>query len=55
MPVTLGQDAIRAEHYARQPDGSWIFREFSGADAVVELKSIGCRLMLGPVYERVEF
>jgi len=53
--LLLAQDEIRAEHYVRQPDGSWLFREFNGPDAVVELKSIGCRLELGSLYEHVEF
>jgi Uma2 family endonuclease len=53
--LLLEQDSIRAEHHVRQPDGSWVFREFDGPDCVIELKSIGCRLALGTVYERVEF
>jgi Uma2 family endonuclease len=28
--LLLAQDAVRAEHHVRQPDGSWLFRE-SGA------------------------
>lgn len=53
--ILLEQDAIRAEQYVRQSDGSWVFREFSGPETVVELKSIGCSLNLGTVYERVDF
>jgi Uma2 family endonuclease len=53
--LLLEQDRIQAEHYVRQQDRSWIFREFSGPDVTIELKSIGCRLNLGTVYERVEF
>jgi len=53
--VLLVQDAIRAEHHVRQKDGSWLFREWNGPEAVVDLKSIGCRLSLGSLYERVEF
>jgi hypothetical protein len=51
----LAEDAIRAEHHARQPDGSWLFREFTGPGDVIDLKSIGCRLPLEVLYERVTF
>jgi Uma2 family endonuclease len=50
--VLLAQDAMRAEHHVRQPDGSWLFREFNGPEAVVELKSIGCQLRLGTLYRK---
>jgi Uma2 family endonuclease len=53
--LLLAQDAIRAEHHARQPDGSWLFREFTDSGDVVELKSISCRLHLESLYERVVF
>jgi Uma2 family endonuclease len=53
--LLLSQDAIRAEHHVRQPDGSWLFREFTSPDTEIALTSIGCRLPLGALYERVEF
>jgi Uma2 family endonuclease len=53
--LPIAQDEIRAEHHVRQPDGSWLFREFTGSEAVVELSSIGCRLILGSLNERVDF
>jgi Uma2 family endonuclease len=53
--LLLAQDEIRAEHHVRQPDGSWLFREFSGPSGEIELASIGCRLQLQSLYERVEF
>jgi Uma2 family endonuclease len=53
--LLLAQDTIRAEHYVRQPDGSWVFREFTDPAAEVDLKSIDCRLQLSSLYERVEF
>jgi hypothetical protein len=51
----LAQDEIRAEHHIRQPDNSWLFREFTGLADEIELKSIGCRLQLQSLYKRVEF
>jgi hypothetical protein len=44
-----------AEHHTRLPDGSWLFREFTDPTDTIELKSIGCRLELQALYERVEF
>ena len=53
--LLLSQDTIRAEHYVRQPDNSWLFREFTGPADEIELKSIGCRLQIQSLYKRVEF
>jgi Uma2 family endonuclease len=53
--LLLTQDRIRAEHHVRQLDGSWLLREFTQPTDQIELKSIGCRLVLGSLYERVEF
>lgn len=53
--LLLAQDSIRAEHHTRQPDGSWLLREIAGPAAEIELNSIGCRLPLGALYERVRF
>jgi Uma2 family endonuclease len=53
--LLLAQDEMRAEHYGRQTDGSWLFREFTEPGDVIELKSINCRLQLRSLYERAEF
>jgi Uma2 family endonuclease len=50
--ILLAQDSMCAEHHVRQPDGSWLFREFSGPEAAVDLKSIGCQLRLGTLYRK---
>jgi Uma2 family endonuclease len=52
--LLLGQDEVRAEHHARQADGSWLLREFTSLGDHVELVSIGSRVNLGSVYENVE-
>lgn len=48
--LLLAQDEIRAEHHARQSDGSWIFREWTAKESVIHLNSIGCKLVLGDLY-----
>jgi Uma2 family endonuclease len=53
--LLLSQDTMRAEHHVRQPDNSWLFREFTGPADEIDLKSIGCRLPLQSFYKRVEF
>lgn len=42
--LLLAQDEMRAEHHARQPDGSRLFREFTWPGDEIELKSIDCHL-----------
>jgi Uma2 family endonuclease len=53
--LLLAQDQIHAEHHVRQPDGSWLMREYSAPTDEIRLASIGCSLRLADVYERVEF
>ena len=53
--LLLAQNAVQAEHHARQPDGSWLLREFSSPAAQIELTSVGCRLDLGSLYTTVDF
>ena len=53
--VLVSQDRPQIEHYARQQDGSWLYRLHTGLDAAVMLESIGCTLRLAEVYDGVEF
>ncbi len=41
------------EHFARQPDDSWTFREYRGLESSITLVSIGCRVGLAGVYAGV--
>lgn len=49
------QDRPQIEHYRRQPDGSWIYRRYTGLEASVRLESLQCTLKLADVYDRVVF
>jgi len=51
--LTVYQNAIRIDHYARQADGSWVLRSHQGEDARVPLPSIECELHLGAVFAGV--
>ena len=53
--VLVAQDTPRAEHFSRQPDGTWSRSEVSGSDSALTLSAINCRIPLADVYERVGF
>ena len=53
--LLVAQDRIHVELYRRQPDGAWLLQEASRSDETVEARSIACRLVLGEIYERLEF
>ena len=52
--VLVWQDKKRVALYTRQSDNSWLLRDFIGAMAEIELKSIECRLTAEDIYEKVE-
>jgi len=52
--LLIAQDRRRVELFSRQPDGRWILSQVQDEKAEVALESIGCRLALADVYERVE-
>ena len=52
--VLIAQDKVRVEHFVRQGD-QWVLTEASNLDDTVHLASIGCRLALREVYDKVEF
>lgn len=51
--LIVAQDEYAVERYTRQADGGWLRADVRGAEAVVELGSVGCALPLADVYERV--
>ena len=55
--VLLSQDRPLVEHYLRQGDdsGTWLLTEVTGLDGFLHLTSVGCKLALSDVYERVSF
>jgi Uma2 family endonuclease len=53
--LLISQDTPLVEHYLRQEAGGWLFTTVRGLDGVLELPSIGCKLVLAEVYQRVTF
>jgi Uma2 family endonuclease len=53
--LIVSQDSARLEHHSRQPDGSWLLREFTSLADIVKLPSITAEVSLAAVYEDVDF
>jgi Uma2 family endonuclease len=53
--VLTHSDAPHVEHFARQADSSWIFREYKGLESSLRLASINCEIGLTDIYERILF
>lgn len=51
--LLVAQDRVHVELFQRQPDGSWLLREFSALSDHVELNSVSCQLPLADVYHKV--
>ena len=54
--VLISQTKALIERYIRQEQTRfWMFDDFAGLDAVIELAAIACRLALAEVYDKIEF
>jgi Uma2 family endonuclease len=53
--VLVSQTRPVIEHYARQADGSWSYRIFTGLESRLEIATIHCELPLAEVYDRITF
>lgn len=50
--ILVAQDQIHVEHYVRQSE-SWLLTETGRRENVIELPSVGARLALADIYDRV--
>jgi Uma2 family endonuclease len=53
--LLVSQDQPLVEHYVKQGDGNWLLSEKADLSATVALSSIGCRLAMAEIYDRVRF
>lgn len=53
--VLVSQHRPLVEHFARQPDESWLLKSYAGLEAVLLLPTIGCELPLAEIYDKVEW
>jgi Uma2 family endonuclease len=51
--VLISQREPRVETFERQTEGQWLFSEFARMDAVCPFESLGCRILLSDIYDRV--
>ena len=48
--LIIDQDRRYVEHYSKQDDGSWVLREYSGAEASVPIARLNVQISLGELY-----
>lgn len=48
--LLIHQDRRHVEHYSKQDDGSWVLREYSGAESSVAIARWGASISLGELY-----
>jgi Uma2 family endonuclease len=53
--ILVAQDQIRIEQYTRGEAGTWTPRDYQSADETLAIESVGVRLPLAGIYERIEF
>lgn len=53
--VLVAQNEARVEVFNRQSNGNWLLTEFAGLDAVAHFESVGARVPLAQIYEKVQF
>jgi Uma2 family endonuclease len=53
--VLVWQDRCHAQHFRRQDNNDWLLHVVEDQEEAINIESIGCRLALAEVYERVEF
>lgn len=53
--LLVAQHKMRVEHYVRQANNDWLLRDVSDPAGLIMIASIGCRLTLAEIYERVTF
>ena len=52
--LLVSQDRVHVDLYTRQPGGCWVLSEASRLEDTLELRSLGCRLALADLYEKVD-
>jgi Uma2 family endonuclease len=53
--LLVASEHIEVELRRLQPDGEWTLRFADRLEDVIDLQSIGCKLALADLYEKVEF
>ena len=48
--LLIRQDRRHVEYYSKQDDGSWLLREYSGAESTFAIARLGVQIALGELY-----
>ena len=48
--LLIHQDRRHVEHYSKQDDGSWVLRDYSGAEATITIARLNAKISLGELY-----
>ncbi|HTM48248.1 MAG TPA: Uma2 family endonuclease [Bryobacteraceae bacterium] len=51
--LVVAQDRLHADLYTRQADGRWLLSEASRPEDSLDLPSIGCRIAMADLYEKM--
>ncbi|HMD71178.1 MAG TPA: Uma2 family endonuclease [Bryobacteraceae bacterium] len=52
--LLVSSDRVQAELFTRQADGRWLLTAAGGMEGALEFQSVGCRIGLRDVYEKVD-
>jgi Uma2 family endonuclease len=52
--VLIASDRAHVDVFTRREDGLWLLTWADGMESPVELESIGCRLALADLYEKID-
>ena len=52
--LLVAQDRVQVDLYTRRPEGTWLLREARRLEDALELGSIGCRILLADLYDKVD-
>lgn len=52
--LLVSSDRVQVDLYTRQPDSRWLLTSASGVEGFLDLQSVGCRVGLGDLYEKVD-
>src|SRR5271157_1026194 len=53
--LLIAADRIHIDRYTRRPDGQWLLTSASKPEETLDLESVGCRLAVADLYEKVDF
>lgn len=53
--ILIDQYSFAVEQYAKQSQGQWLFKEYEGKDAILNLDSVKLEMSFKDIYARVEF